>query len=316
MIPKFTNPHLRASNTHIVSRDDLIVETVEEHEGPVQDEDALSTLEVLIKRSLGEFQAQNGVDSSEGSSERARKRKRTIVKETDEERKLDASNEAVESILRYLPGVLDLKAFRLVSKSRTPFLLSLKPKPAPVLRVLEPSYEDDENEARIRTERAAAIAVDADWVFRESQKSYPAPPGTDKLVGMSTDTIFGGPAMFIAQLPLPPSVNGHAPTRPRLPEKSRPSPHNPNTEKLKYPVVECQPTQVEEKRRVSRRRRKAEQKQKEPRPPPAFWRPMMQWGGKSAGYAFGFTSSRPIWTETTRWRPYRRDNMRKATVVV
>lgn len=44
------------------------------------------------------------------------------------------------------------------------------------------------------------------------------------------------------------------------------------------------------------------------RPPPAFFRPMQEWGGKSAGYALGWQGSWPVDRLTSR--RYTRDKMR------
>jgi len=199
-----------------------------------------------------------------------------------------------------------------VSSSRTTTLLFLNPKPSPVFRVLEPVYEDDEKGARIRAERAAAVAVDASWVLQESKKPSHALPRSSQHRTVSISVEFDEPAMFIADVSQPPTPNGPTPLRPKLPEKSQPSPHTLNRDRLKFPVVECN-LQHEMKRRKPRRRGKSRTVE---RPLPTFWRPMSQWGGKSAGYAYGYISSRPAWTESMRGRPYHRDNMRKATVVV
>ena len=48
------------------------------------------------------------------------------------------------------------------------------------------------------------------------------------------------------------------------------------------------------------------------RPPPAFFRPMQEWGGKSAGYAMGWRGSRPA--NRPESRQYARDNMRRGTL--
>jgi len=77
MIPKFTNPHLRVQSTQIVSRHDLHADGIEGKDEPVQDgANALATLETLVKRSLGEFQLQQG---PEEDTKRKRKRRRVDV---------------------------------------------------------------------------------------------------------------------------------------------------------------------------------------------------------------------------------------------
>ncbi|KIO34793.1 hypothetical protein M407DRAFT_16741 [Tulasnella calospora MUT 4182] len=54
-----------------------------------------------------------------------------------------------------------------------------------------------------------------------------------------------------------------------------------------------------------------------PHPPPAFFRPNQEWGGHSAGYAYGYPSSRPL-TKSGRFRgdtqtqKYLRDKIKKA----
>ena len=52
------------------------------------------------------------------------------------------------------------------------------------------------------------------------------------------------------------------------------------------------------------------------KPHPTFWRPMLEWGGKGMGYAYGYENSKAVWTEGGRWRPYKRDTMTKGTFLV
>ncbi|KAH8100152.1 hypothetical protein BXZ70DRAFT_907712 [Cristinia sonorae] len=294
MLPKFSNPHQRLQSLHVVSRHDLRASGDEDAEEHLDDSSTLDTLETLVKRSLGEFQLEHGPDDDSDATKRRKRRK----VETPAEEK-GSEEEAIP--------------FRLISKSRTPFLLSLKPKPAPVFKVVEPEYEDTADAATIRAERAVAVAVDAAWILRESQQSYQSlSRRNNKLTVVKADDVFDAPPMFVLETLKPSSSRSAMPKRPKLPEQEKPSPHNVVPDKLKYPIVD-DATRTEGKKRKPRRRGKTEPRE---RPPPAFWRPMMEWRGKSAGYAYGFTSSRPIWTAETRWRPYRRDNMRKATLVI
>ncbi|KAI0078762.1 hypothetical protein K474DRAFT_804409 [Panus rudis PR-1116 ss-1] len=178
--------------------------------------------------------------------------------------------------------------FRLLS--REPKAVSLVPPPPPTVKVMEPPSEDTEEEAKRRTSRAAQVAVDINWLLAESRR----------------------PTISCKKSVHP------APT-PHLPERLKPSPHELAKDKLHYPIVEASPVQDKTEpgagstKRKSRHRRKKEQP---PRPPPTFWRPMIEWGGKSAGYAMGYHNSRAVWSEGARWRPYQRDRMRRAVVVV
>ena len=79
MLPKFSNPHLRTRISQIVSRQDLVAEETEERDEPIQNEETLAVLENLVKRSLGEFELQNGSEQPEERSQRRKKRRKLEV---------------------------------------------------------------------------------------------------------------------------------------------------------------------------------------------------------------------------------------------
>ena len=78
MIPRFSNPHYLQQSTQLVSRADLEAE----HDVPHLDveeeyeDDAVSTLENILKRSLGDYNASHSTDVASEDSERQKKRRK------------------------------------------------------------------------------------------------------------------------------------------------------------------------------------------------------------------------------------------------
>lgn len=209
----------------------------------------------------------------------------------------------------------DAIPFRLLSSSKEPTLVSLQPRLPPPVKVLEPASEDDEDEARIRSQRASEVAVDMSWLFRESQRPYHPHPREPKLQQITLPS-FDIPTSPILVMERPKQNTKHSLVSPRIPQKEKPSPHNLNSEKLRHPIVELPlPSKLMEHSNTRRRRRR-KPKDQPPRPPATFWRPMGEWGGKNMGYALGYQNSNAVWSEGGRWRPYQKDRMRKATFVV
>jgi len=299
MPPRFHNPHLLTQSAHTVSRADLERDGDDSPDGPeplgTQDGSILAALESLVKRSLGEFTL-HAEEHNEGSE---RKKK---------PRRIQESTPTPIHELESTP-------FRLLSSSE-PKRLSLKPPPPPVIKSLEPQCEDNESEARIRAERAAAVAVDASWVLQESRTPY----HTSSRDNIKRYTLLN-PASSVTPSPiqilsLPPSSPPLYPTSSRLPEKSRPSPHDIQKVNLACPITDiAPPPQPLAGKRGSKRRRSKGPPREKPRP--AFWCPLREYGGKSAGYAYGHANSRPIYSEEARRRRvYRRDRMREGEFVV
>lgn len=124
-----------------------------------------------------------------------------------------------------------------------------------------------------------------------------------------------GTQMLVLEATRQPSVTIKTP---RVPEKSKPCPHDFPPDKLMCSVVQINPSSVLDDTRVSRKRKRVRGRRKHEvvsRPQAAFWRPLRAWQGKSAGYAYGYSSSKPVDFYGTRARHYRRDTMRKGVLV-
>ncbi|KAI0346261.1 hypothetical protein BDW22DRAFT_1425763 [Trametopsis cervina] len=297
MIPKFANPHLLVQASQTVSRADLDAE----HDTPILDEEEHSTnddvlrLERLLKRSLGDLHIEQ--DPPSPDSHKSKKRK---SKKNDE----DVEEQAIE--------VEETVSFRLFSNT-APKLVSLKPKPVSVMKVAERSYVDDDAEASQRAERARVAAVDFDWILEQSlQPSYPSTRNAKKTMHLVMDTPVDYLPMLVVDIPTHKSSSSTLlPPPPRLPKKEHPSPHDFPADKISCPVLSAhEPSDHKTKRRRFRRRGKTAEGGVKKRPPPAFFRPLTEWGGKSAGYAMGYEGSSPALTEGARQRKYRRDSMR------
>lgn len=138
MIPKFSNPHLQTQTSKVVSRHALDVVDADGEEEPMADDDTLAALESLIKRSLGEYLPPDDISTSP-----ERKRKRRKVEKAGAEDCVEDIHEGEERLcacisdgtcfLLFIIGIVN-SAFRLVSSSRTPTLLSIKPRPPPKLK--------------------------------------------------------------------------------------------------------------------------------------------------------------------------------------
>lgn len=133
MAPRFVNPHFVAESTQIVSRADLEDAYNVSREDVVEDHDAIATLENLLKRSLGEFQAENAEPLIEHKKKKRKKEHKTHTAESPPEtRPRDAEDVLVCRFAFDTSGrntAYLFLAFRLLSKA--PKLVSLKPKPAP-----------------------------------------------------------------------------------------------------------------------------------------------------------------------------------------
>ncbi|KAI0701322.1 hypothetical protein BC835DRAFT_1411470 [Cytidiella melzeri] len=293
MMPKFSNPHLLRQSAQIVSRADIEAEhNVPAHlESDNDPEDNVRALEGLLKRSLGEFQPEHG----SSSANEGRKRRKVLRHDESE-----------------APEIEETVSFRLFSNA-PPKAVSLKPKPPPVVKVTERAYEDDDNEASLRAERAMAAAVEVDWIMAESRKpAYPSRRTEDKKIihGTLDTQIRPSPTLMVAEIPRPPPRTSQpsSPTS-NLFETGRPNPHDFPADKLCCPVLSVTPQGDNEPRRKKKRRRKTAQAAY-PKQPPSFFRPLQEWGGKTAGYAWGYAGSRPVPTGSTRQWKYRRDSMR------
>lgn len=106
---------------------------------------------------------------------------------------------------------------------------------------------------------------------------------------------------------------GLPPSLLRIPERTRPSPHDvPSERRLYCSVVKVDSTAIQPAEK-KRRRRKHAVTEREIHTA-SFFRPQQEWGGKSAGYALGYVGSRPIPMGSTRQWRYRRDNMKQGVV--
>ncbi|CAL1716616.1 unnamed protein product [Somion occarium] len=302
MVPRFSNPHLLTETARHVSRAEIYAEPEEDlthtHHAELE-VTALASLESIVKRSLGDIQL-NNLDAIQDEPKKKRRKTKHVSTDVD----MDASTMGNDAI-----------PFRLLSSAKEPTLVSLQPRPPPPVKVLEPASEDDEDEARIRSQRASEVAVDMSWLLRESQRPYRPRPREPKLhqITLPSSDIPTSPIIVMER----PQQNAkHNLVSPRIPQKEKPSPHILNPEKLRHPIVELLlPSKLME-HSTTRRRRRRKPKDQPPRPPATFWRPMGEWGGKSVGYALGYQNSNAVWSEGGRWRPYQRDRMRKATFVV
>ncbi|GJF00052.1 hypothetical protein PsYK624_163290 [Phanerochaete sordida] len=306
LIPRGSNPHALQQTTQIVSRADLEAEhNVPHAEHKDDDRDVVKALERMLKRSLGDFQL--GQAEVEHTDERHKKRRRKSKTGASEEAAAAAGPEEQTK-------EAEIVEFRLLSKSTK--AVSLKPKPAPKIIAVEPSWEDDDREAALRAERARATAVDASWVFAESKKTYHTSPNADrKVISLTLDQPLHTAEVVIFEVPRP-LPTSKAPSPLNAPSKERPSPHAFPPEKLSCPVISAAVLDAEAPPHQRKRKPRHKNKPIEPRPPASFWRPQREWGGKSLGYAMGYEGSRPIPTGSVRQWRYRRDTMKKAVFVV
>lgn len=300
-LPRFANPHFVQESTQIVSRADLEADhDVPHEEADEDDQDVVQALENILKRSLGDFQV------GQAEPERQQKRRKKSEAEAREEEKEHTSQQGDSK-------EVEVVEFRLLSKAAK--AVSLKPKPAPQIIAVEPAWEDDEQDAALRAERARAAAVDVSWILEESRKAPYLPNKVDKkLIVITPEQPIPTTEMMVFELPRSPAQSSTLLAAPlKAPPKERPSPHEFPPEKVCCPVIPVTVTHAESLPRQHKPRHKKASGQ--PRPPPSFWRPMREWGGKSLGYAMGYDGSRPIPTGSVRQWRYRRDTMKKGILV-
>ncbi|KAL4248016.1 hypothetical protein ABKN59_002394 [Abortiporus biennis] len=318
-LPKFANPHLLPQTTHTISRADLEAEDegepVHADISPDVDLEALSTLEHLVKRSLGDFQMDVNVEE-DGHNERTKKRRKV----NPERQKMIEDEAAGKKESEEAEGEAVIP-FRLLS-STAPRNISLKPKPVPVIKPYEPIIEDNEDDARLRAERAALVAVDLTWLHQQSKSTYYPKHGENKrhTTLKANNTLLPSSPILVVEHPHSKHKPSHSSSfiSERLPEKTKLPPHLLPVENFFVPIInvaldEPSSTDSQGKKRRHRRRGKS---YLEPKPTPAFWRPLREWGGKSGGYGYGYTSSKPVFSELGLRRTYRRDKMTKATFLI
>ncbi|EPQ52858.1 hypothetical protein GLOTRDRAFT_140452 [Gloeophyllum trabeum ATCC 11539] len=285
MIPRYANPYNTHQSTVHVSRAELAHsddEEVEPTSGGEPHKRKLEELEALLKSSLGEVQ--------DIASDSKRRKRRKV--------EAPADSESAQAI-----------PFRLVSRVLPPRPVMLQPlRPDIPHAVKERPSEDDQHEAEQRRQRALVVAVDFEQVVRESTIAYSSTGNRpDKVIEVQARLPSPAPPIMITERPRP------CPLPPTLSHATR------FTASLQVvqaelgllakaaPVVEIAAQSHPPGRKSRRARRKCAQ---QPRPPPSFWRPNIEWGGKSLGYAMGYEGSLPI--REGEVRQYARDTMRKA----
>ncbi|EKM58388.1 uncharacterized protein PHACADRAFT_193507 [Phanerochaete carnosa HHB-10118-sp] len=303
-LPRFANPHFVEQFTQLVSRADLEAEHDVPHEVEDGDQAVVKTLENILKRSLGEFQ----VCRAEPERGDARHKKRQRKNKTRDDEKTEPATRQ-----QMYDEQVEVVEFRLLSKATK--AVSLKPKPAPQIVTMEPSWEEDEPKAALRAERARAAAVDVSWIMEESRKVSYLPANANKkhiIITAEQLTPIAEMAVFEVLKPTP-QASALLTVPLNVPAKERPSPHDFLPEKICCPVISATVLQVDRPQRKHKPRHK--KKIIKLRPPPSFWRPLREWGGKSLGYAMGYEGSRPVPTGSVRQRRYRRDTMKRGVLV-
>ncbi|KAF8510784.1 hypothetical protein JB92DRAFT_2938248 [Gautieria morchelliformis] len=183
--------------------------------------------------------------------------------------------------------------FRLISRTLPARPIQLTSAHHSSVRNQRPA-EDTVDEARLRQLRAHEAAVDTDQVLIYTHPSSPRANST------STDTTNASklPNLLVTERhPLTVTAVSKA-----------------EEIQTKHGLPKCCPfVPLTDKARSDKPKRK--RKKHRPvrdRPLPAFYRPMEEWGGKSAGYALGWRGSWPVGRlESSR---YVRDKMRKGTL--
>ncbi|KZT07762.1 uncharacterized protein LAESUDRAFT_758326 [Laetiporus sulphureus 93-53] len=300
-VPKFSNPTLNGDALEITTRaalkdDDVVIRSGETDENRSK---LLSELEQLVKRSLGDVYLSMDASMAD-EEEHLRKKKKRKTKRNDE-----AGTDLVESM-----------PFRLVSERLPPKPVSLSAQPIPALNVKEPECEDDDVEAERRRSQAQAVAVDFGWIEQEGEKIFHSHPQSDKkILHVQAKLPSPHPQMFLAEIPKdppePPKITSLKPGSEVLP-----SPHNPSYNDISCTVVSVIPTAsvYALKDTHQKRRRRKHSRASEPRPPAMFWRPLLEWGAKAAGYAMGYGGSWPVYKDDPLRYQYHRDTMRKGVV--
>ncbi|VDC05562.1 unnamed protein product [Peniophora sp. CBMAI 1063] len=282
--PRFSNPHLRAEQFEVISRSDLL-ESDTENAIDAKNIDDVHKLDALVKRTLGDFA---------GSEPPRKKRKR---KDTDTE-----VSHTTSSVV----------SFRLLSSAPVREY-NLLPKPHPEINNEGPPCEDDENSIQLRRQRAAATAVDHDWVIREGRAITAArlPSTVLEIQAALPDT-----PPPLALLERPRSI---PPVRLQLTSSAKPSPHEARVASacplLSFSTLDTPPASTavsETARRRMRRQKKREHEKPNTRPSAMFWRPSLSIHGR-IGYAMGYEGSWAVEDDAERSRVgYVRDNMKKA----
>ncbi|KAI0648951.1 hypothetical protein C8Q79DRAFT_1007539 [Trametes meyenii] len=302
MIPRHANPYLLPAQTTVVSR--AALRDPDDELDPVDTADPertqmLAQLENILKRSIANV-LPNATHDSEATGDAPRKKKRRKVVEPSQDDVREEQSKQDEPVA--VP-------FRLLSGTSQPKPIMLAPKAPPVIIGIGPAYEDTEEEAQLRVNRAQAAAVDFKWVIEESRKPTVPPPGApSKITRISAPLPTPQPPLLVLERTRPPTNPPHV-SRGDLEESPiAPSPHIHETSCC--PVLAAEnpsPGSIDARKKRKRRRGKSSQK---PALQPMFWKPTTDMGGKSAGYAWGYSGSWPAEEGTTP--RYYRDTMRKA----
>ncbi|PCH42217.1 hypothetical protein WOLCODRAFT_73360 [Wolfiporia cocos MD-104 SS10] len=302
MLPYFSNPHGLKESVQPVTRASLYADDDEDsgqHKERNADQDGmLSELEQLLKRSLGEvYTDMNSMNESEESS-RTKKRRRAEINDTAQEASLPES----------MP-------FRLISNKLPPKAVHIEAKPPPAIIAKEPECEDNTEEARRRQSQAQEVAVDFEWLINESKKSYPV-RGFSPLARLIefADLPTPHPPLLITEFAKPPP---EPPTFAKCPPHTVPSPHYLSIADIQCPIIDMAPSPSNSSHAsaLTKKRRRRNPRKAHERPPPAFWRPLREWGSKAAGYAMGYGGSWPVYKDDPLRYRYQRDTMRKGVIV-
>ncbi|CCM03083.1 uncharacterized protein FIBRA_05203 [Fibroporia radiculosa] len=291
MIPRFANPHSLADSLEPTTRKVIEQENtaVANSEQSGEQTGVLVELERLVKRSIGDIYLNPTEDPSIVSQKKRRKTQNNVSDSHPE----------------------DSLPFRLISRSLPPGLVLLDVPPPPVILVNEPPCEDDDEEADRRRARAAATAVNFDWIIQESR--VPVSPRNctqKKVTNVAGDLPVPHPTLMVVGLVKPPPATSRLALS--LPaDFALSSPHELPSEGVGCPLVDVaiqQESTTPAKRRW-RRSRSARQ-----RPPATFWRPLQEWGPRASGYAMGYEGSWAVSHDDPQRYKYQRDTMRKGAV--
>ncbi|KAI0787966.1 hypothetical protein C8Q74DRAFT_1255123 [Fomes fomentarius] len=294
MIPKYSNPSVLLESTTLVSRAALHDDSDDEGEvrSATDPEHAqmVARLENILKRSIADMLLQASDEDADRQSRKKKKRK------VEKEMKLESA--AGEEVV--VP-------FRLFSGMTQPRPIVLAPKPQPIYASKGPALEDTEVEAELRAARAREIAVDFAWVMDESSKPTMKTARTGKTVERVIAKLSHPDArLLVLERPKPPPKPPCiAQSHPDI--EVEPSPHEHGADCC--PVVEAPPSSSDPAESTKRKRRRGKLRQK-PVVQPTFWRPPPGLGGKSLGYAWGYSGSRPM--QAGQSPHYRRDTMKRA----
>ncbi|KAI0671892.1 hypothetical protein C8Q78DRAFT_803974 [Trametes maxima] len=303
MIPRHENPYLLPAQTTVVSRAALRDSDDELDPADTADPERaqmLARLENILKRTIADVlpnaTSEGGV--AEGDAPRKKKRRKVVGPTQDEARDGESKQDEPVAV-----------PFRLISGTSQPKPIVLVPKAPPVFISIGPACEDTAEEAQRRADRAQAAAVDFAWVIEESKKpTVPHPCASGKIRRISATLPSHHPPLLVLERTKPPTKPPRVSQDDLDETPMKPSPHIHETSCCPVLTTESSnpaPTDVPKKRK--RRRGKSGQK---PVVQHTFWKPTTSMGGKSAGYAWGYSGSWPIEEGTTP--RYYRDTMRKA----